>query len=75
MLVPRLVRRRSCPSHWDFSLPVSSYGCLSGPDQDLVSRLTEADMVLADLERANSRVAVVEGRNVCSFILLSQQNN
>ncbi|KAF9231185.1 hypothetical protein BU15DRAFT_68552 [Melanogaster broomeanus] len=35
----------------------------SRADQDLVSRLTEADMVLADLERANSRVAVVEGRN------------
>ncbi|KIM69039.1 hypothetical protein SCLCIDRAFT_1208454, partial [Scleroderma citrinum Foug A] len=35
----------------------------SKADQDLVSRLTEADMVLADLERANSRVAVVEGRN------------
>lgn len=36
----------------------------SRADQDLVSRLAEADMVLADLERANSRVAVVEGRNV-----------
>ncbi|KAF9231653.1 CASP C terminal-domain-containing protein [Melanogaster broomeanus] len=35
----------------------------SRADQDLVSRLAEADMVLADLERANSRVAVVEGRN------------
>ncbi|KAL4074255.1 CASP C terminal-domain-containing protein [Scleroderma yunnanense] len=35
----------------------------SKADQDLVSRLAEADMVLADLERANSRVAVVEGRN------------
>lgn len=36
----------------------------SRADQDLVSRLAEADMVLADLERANSRVAAVEGRNV-----------
>ena len=36
----------------------------SRADQDLVSRLAEADMVLADLERANSRVATVEGRNV-----------
>jgi hypothetical protein len=36
----------------------------SRADQDLVSRLAEADMVLADLERANGRVAVVEGRNV-----------
>ncbi|KAF8555300.1 hypothetical protein OG21DRAFT_1411064 [Imleria badia] len=35
----------------------------SRADQDLVSRLAEADMVLADLERANGRVAVVEGRN------------
>ncbi|KAF9237995.1 hypothetical protein BU15DRAFT_48129, partial [Melanogaster broomeanus] len=35
----------------------------SHADQDLVSRLAEADMVLADLERAGSRVAVVEGRN------------
>ncbi|KAI6098987.1 CASP C terminal-domain-containing protein [Pisolithus croceorrhizus] len=35
----------------------------SKADQDLVSRLAEADMVLADLERANNRVAVVEGRN------------
>ncbi|KAI9572274.1 CASP C terminal-domain-containing protein [Boletus coccyginus] len=35
----------------------------SRADQDLVSRLSEADMVLADLERANSRVAAVEGRN------------
>ncbi|KAG9316284.1 CASP C terminal-domain-containing protein [Chiua virens] len=35
----------------------------SRADQDLVSRLAEADMVLADLERANSRVAAVEGRN------------
>ncbi|KAN0090797.1 CASP C terminal domain containing protein [Tylopilus felleus] len=35
----------------------------SRADQDLVSRLAEADMVLADLERANNRVATVEGRN------------
>ncbi|KAI6157475.1 CASP C terminal-domain-containing protein [Pisolithus tinctorius] len=35
----------------------------SKADQDLVSRLAEADMVLVDLERANNRVAVVEGRN------------
>lgn len=35
----------------------------SRADQDLVSRLAEADMVLADLERANNRVAAVEGRN------------
>lgn len=41
----------------------------SRADQDLVSRLAEADMVLADLERANSRVASVEGRNVRSPLL------
>lgn len=45
----------------------------SRADQDLVSRLAEADMVLADLERANSRVATVEGRNVrpLSFCLMA----
>ncbi|KAH7929825.1 hypothetical protein BV22DRAFT_1029001 [Leucogyrophana mollusca] len=32
-------------------------------DQEVVSRLTEVDMIMADLERANSRVATVEQRN------------
>ncbi|EIW82884.1 hypothetical protein CONPUDRAFT_71560 [Coniophora puteana RWD-64-598 SS2] len=32
-------------------------------DQEVVSRLAEADMIMADLERANSRVALVEQRN------------
>ncbi|KAJ8588870.1 hypothetical protein M405DRAFT_819013 [Rhizopogon salebrosus TDB-379] len=32
-------------------------------DQEIISRLAEADMVMVDLERANSRVATVEQRN------------
>ncbi|EGO25245.1 hypothetical protein SERLADRAFT_386862, partial [Serpula lacrymans var. lacrymans S7.9] len=32
-------------------------------DQEVVSRLAEVDMIMADLERANSRVATVEQRN------------
>jgi homeobox protein cut-like len=33
-------------------------------DQQVVSKLAEMDMIVADLERANSRVATVERRNV-----------
>lgn len=33
-------------------------------DQEVVSKLAEVDMIVADLERANSRVATVERRNV-----------
>ncbi|KAG2106527.1 CASP C terminal-domain-containing protein [Suillus cothurnatus] len=32
-------------------------------DQEIISRLAEADMIMVDLERANSRVATVEQRN------------
>ncbi|KAF9520295.1 hypothetical protein BS47DRAFT_1370453 [Hydnum rufescens UP504] len=32
-------------------------------DQEVVARLAEVDMIVADLERANSRVAAVERRN------------
>ncbi|KAG1878331.1 CASP C terminal-domain-containing protein [Suillus subluteus] len=32
-------------------------------DQEIISRLAEADMITVDLERANSRVATVEQRN------------
>lgn len=32
-------------------------------DQEIISRLAEADMIMVDLERANSRVATVELRN------------
>jgi len=33
-------------------------------DHELVAKLAEADMIVVDLERANSRVATVERRNV-----------
>lgn len=33
-------------------------------DQGVVARLAEVDMIVADLERANGRVAAVERRNV-----------
>lgn len=33
-------------------------------DQEVVAKLAEVDMIVADLERANSRVATVERRNV-----------
>ncbi|KAG0701320.1 hypothetical protein DFH29DRAFT_1000288 [Suillus ampliporus] len=32
-------------------------------DQEIISRLAETDMIMVDLERANSRVATVEQRN------------
>jgi len=33
-------------------------------DQEVVTKLAEVDMMVADLEHANSRVATVERRNV-----------
>jgi hypothetical protein len=39
-------------------------------DQEVVSKLAEMDMIVADLERANSRVATVERRNVWHFNVL-----
>ena len=33
-------------------------------DQEVVTKLTELDMMVADLEHANTRVATVERRNV-----------
>lgn len=33
-------------------------------DQEVVEKLAEVDMIVADLERANSRVAALERRNV-----------
>jgi len=36
-------------------------------DAGVVTELAEMDMLVADLERANSRVAAVERRNVSSF--------
>lgn len=35
-------------------------------DAEVVTNLAETDMLLADLERANSRVAAIERRNVSS---------
>lgn len=40
------------------------------PDQEVVAKLAEVDMIAAELEAATSRVATVERRNVC---LLSDQ--
>jgi hypothetical protein len=37
-------------------------------DQEGAAKFVELDMVAADLERANSRVAAVEQRNVCQFL-------
>ena len=36
-------------------------------DQEVVAKLAELDMMVADLEHANSRVATVERRNVRSI--------
>jgi homeobox protein cut-like len=43
-------------------IPVLSQICLI--DQEVVAKLAEVDMIVADLDRANSRVATVERRNV-----------
>lgn len=37
-------------------------------DQEVVAKLAEVDMIVADLDRANSRVATVERRNVGSSL-------
>jgi homeobox protein cut-like len=42
-----------------------------GPDQEVVAKLADMDMVVAELERANTRAATVERRNVPSFFLPS----
>lgn len=34
------------------------------PDQEVVSKLAEVDMIVADLDRANSRIVALEHRNV-----------
>lgn len=48
------------------------FHCLSDGDldQEVVAKLAEMDFIVADLERANSRVAAVERRNV-RFVLHS----
>src|SRR6202035_3988645 len=57
---------------------LSIYECPS--DQEFVSKLAEVDMIVADLERANSRVATVERRNVrtgshCLFRIFTHNNS
>lgn len=37
-------------------------------DQEVVAKLTELDMLVSDLEQANSRVATVERRNVRFYV-------
>ena len=44
----------------DFSTD-SSFGQI---DQEVVAKLAEVDMIIADLDRANSRIASLEHRNV-----------
>ena len=39
-------------------------------DQEVVAKLAELDMMVADLERANSRVVTVERRNVGIRIII-----
>lgn len=33
-------------------------------DQEVVAKLAEVDMIIADLDRANSRIVALEHRNV-----------
>lgn len=49
---------RSAPQHW------FSQFSDAAADQEVVAKLAEVDMIVADLERANSRVVTVERRNV-----------
>ena len=38
-------------------------------DQETIGKLAELDMIVAELERANNRVAAAERRNVCDVIV------
>lgn len=40
-------------------------------DQEVVAKLAELDMTVAELEAATSRVATVERRNVCLIFVLA----
>lgn len=40
-------------------------------DQEVVAKLAEMDFIVADLERANSRVAAIERRNVIQLTFYS----
>jgi hypothetical protein len=54
------------------SILISCLPC--DPDQEVISKLAEVDMMVADLERANSRVATVERRNVSDTSLFMFRN-
>ena len=43
--------------------------CAHLVDQEVVSKLAELDMMVDDLERANSRVVTVERRNVIITVI------
>jgi homeobox protein cut-like len=51
-----------------FSFPQDYLSSLR-PDQEVVAKLADMDMVVAELERANTRAATVERRNVTAFFL------
>lgn len=48
------------------NLFATTHPVLTSPlvDQETVAKLAEVDMIIADLDRANSRVAALEHRNV-----------
>ncbi len=37
-------------------------------DEEVVAKLAEMDMIVADLDRANSRIVALEHRNVCNVL-------
>lgn len=43
-------------------------------DEEVAAKLAEADMIIADLDRANARIVALEHRNVSSvsFVMLPQ---
>lgn len=55
----------------------SYYNCSHAlhSDQEVVAKLAEVDMIVADLERANSRVVTVERRNVRTSIKCALWSN
>lgn len=44
---------------------------MSVVDQETLARITEMDLMAADVERANSRVAEMERRNVRFMLILT----
>lgn len=55
-------QRQGLLNQRQFSLTANIHSAHS--DQEVVAKLAELDMIVADLERANSRVVTVERRNV-----------